>query len=181
MVDGSVTQGANGTTRLWLLIAGMPALVLGLIGLYMTFGLTIAGAMWYGVLMLVAGIMQIVQPFLASDASRRSAQAAILLGLVYAAAGLYALLNPLATSLVLTLVLGIALVASGLIRAGWAFFEQSRKSNAALVLAAVLSLVLGFFLIAQWPMSGLWTIGLLISCDLIAHGFALTWTALRTR
>lgn len=165
---------------MWLLIAGLPALVLGLVGLYMTFGLTIADARWYGVLMLVAGITQIAQPFLASGATRRSTQAAVLLGLVYAAGGLYALLNPSAGSLVLTLILGLALVASGILRAGWAFFEQSRKSSAALVLAAVLSLILGSLLIAQWPVSGLWTIGLLISCDLVAHGIALTWTALRS-
>ncbi|NNC00994.1 hypothetical protein HI113_44865, partial [Corallococcus exiguus] len=150
-------------------IAGLVALFLGLAGLYMTFGLTIVGVLWYGILMLVAGIVQIIQPFLSSHAgTRRSRWAAILLGLVYAAGGLYALLNPLGASLVLTLILGVALVASGIFKAGWAFFDQSRRSNAALVLAATLSLILGCLLIAQWPLSGLWTIGLLISCDLIA-------------
>ncbi|WP_157961350.1 HdeD family acid-resistance protein [Microvirga flavescens] len=181
MVGGSVMSSAGRSARFWLLGAGLLAILLGGIGLYMTLGITIASVMWYGALMLAAGLVQIVEPLMHEVETKRSRWAAILIGLVYTIGGLWALFNPLSASLVLTLILGIALVASGILKAIWAFVDQSRQSNAALVLAAVLSLILGGLLIAQWPFSGLWAIGLLISCDLVAHGLALTWKALTIR
>ncbi|MGO4705600.1 HdeD family acid-resistance protein [Microvirga sp. 2MCAF38] len=180
MASVTVMHNESRNARFWLLLAGFLALLLGVIGLYLTFGLTIAGVIWYGALMLAAGLVQIIEPLMNQAETGRSRWTAVLLGLVYAAGGLWALFNPLSASLVLTLVLGVALVTSGILKAIWAFVDRSRQSNAGLVLAAVLSLILGGLLIAQWPLSGLWTIGLLISCDLIAHGAALVWKALKT-
>ncbi|NIX77771.1 HdeD family acid-resistance protein [Microvirga terricola] len=165
----------------WLLIAGVVALILGLIGLYFTLGLTVVSVLWYGVLLLAAGVMQCIESLGIGTAEGGKSQRipGIVLGLIYAAAGLWAIFNPERVTLVLTLVLGIALIASGVLKASWYFFDKSKRSTGALMLAGVISLVLGSLLIAQWPFSGAWAVGLLISCDLLAHGLALSWAGLK--
>ncbi|MGD0309230.1 MAG: hypothetical protein ABSC02_08065 [Acidobacteriota bacterium] len=40
----------------------------------------------------------------------------------------------------------------------------------------VITLVLGILVLAQWPVSGLWAIGLLVGIDLTFYGWA--WVAL---
>jgi uncharacterized membrane protein HdeD (DUF308 family) len=42
-------------------------------------------------------------------------------------------------------------------------------------LNGVVSIVLGVLVLAQWPISGLWAIGLFVGIDLLFHG--ITWTA----
>jgi len=161
---------------MWLLVAGAAAVALGIVGLFLTFWVTIAGVVWYGALLVVAGIVQFFEAFAGRVQGSRLAPA--LIGLVYAGGGLIAMFNPLGASLALTLALGVALLASGVLKAFWALVDRSRQTRTGLVLAALLSLALGALLIAQWPASGLWTIGLLVSCDLLGHGLALLWAAL---
>ncbi|MBF9234176.1 DUF308 domain-containing protein [Microvirga sp. BT350] len=165
----------------WLLAAGAFAIVLGLIGLYFTFGLTVVSVLWYGVLLLTAGVMQCLEAYAIGSTNEGKPQRVpgIVLGLIYAAAGLWVIFNPLRATLVLTLVLGVAFIASGILKASWFFFDKTKRSSGALMLAGVVSLILGSLLIAQWPLSGAWAIGLLVSCDLLAHGLALSWAGLK--
>ncbi len=81
--------------------------------------------------------------------------------------------RPLEASLALTLVLGASLIASGIARAVWGMAHDVQASGAAVILFALLSVLLGAAIIAQWPYSGLWAIGMFVSCDLLAAG--LSW------
>jgi uncharacterized membrane protein HdeD (DUF308 family) len=162
---------------------GLLALVLGGIGLYVTVAFIIVGLAWYGLLLIVAGVVQAAEAMAVAAAADgwASRLLRLLLGLLYIVAGLYAVFQPTGTGLALTLVLGILLVASGAVRAGWMLAREGRRSRWLGLILAVVSAVLGLSLLAQWPLSGLWVIGLFISADLIAYGLSWCWAAYTSR
>jgi uncharacterized membrane protein HdeD (DUF308 family) len=153
---------------------GAICLVLGLIGLAYTLTLTVAGVVFYGALLVAGGVAQLCEPlFAGARAGWRARSVRVVIGLIYVAAGLIAIFQPLRAALALTLLLGIMLLASGVARGVAALYHGGSRGG--LVLAALLSLALGAALIVGWPVSGLWAIGLFVSCDLIAYGLALLW------
>ncbi|MCF4129869.1 HdeD family acid-resistance protein [Methylobacterium sp. SyP6R] len=164
-----------GRDRGWFIAIGCALLLLGAAGLFMVTTLTIASTLWFGILLLVAGIVEIVEALARSDEAEAlsSRIGRFLAGLMYLIGGLYAVFRPLEASLALTLVLGATLIASGVARAIWAAAHEMRTSRAAVILFSVLSVLLGAAIIGQWPYSGLWAIGLFVSCDLLGTG--LSW------
>jgi uncharacterized membrane protein HdeD (DUF308 family) len=153
---------------------GAVCLALGLIGLASTFTLTVASVMLYGALLVAGGLAQLYEPFFGPAASSwRARTFRAIIGLIYVAAGLIAVFQPLRAALALTLLLGVMLLASGVVRALAALYHSGAR--APLVLTAFVALALGAALIVGWPVSSLWAIGLFVSCDLIAYGLALLW------
>lgn len=183
-MSGTATFGSphveTGRARGWFIAVGSLLLVLGIVGLFMVVTLTIASTLWYGILLIAAGIAEIVEA-LAKPADTevwRSRAVRFLAGVLYLVGGLWAVYRPLEASLALTLVLGLTLIASGVARAIWAIVHETQLSRATVILFALLSVLLGAAIIAQWPYSGLWAIGLFVSCDLIAAGLSWAWIGL---
>lgn len=183
-MSGTATFGTfhagTGRARGWFIAVGSLLLVLGIVGLFMVVTLTIASTLWYGILLIAAGIAECIKA-LAKPAETeiwRSRAGRLLAGLLYLVGGLWAVFRPLEASLALTLVLGLTLIASGVARAIWAVVHETQMSRATVILFAVLSMLLGTAIIAQWPYSGLWAIGLFVSCDLIAAGLSWAWIGL---
>ena len=69
----------------WLLALGLVSIVLGTLGLYMTFALTLASVLFFGVLILVAGVFQLVHAFTCTG--WKSVLWHVLIALLYIAAG----------------------------------------------------------------------------------------------
>ena len=94
----------------------------------------------------------------------------LLLALVYGAAGMFILMNPLAGLVTLTLVLAIfLLIEAGLETA--LYFQLRRRINAGWILFdAIVTLILAILIWAQWPSSALWFIGTIIGISLIFSG-----------
>lgn len=183
-MSGTATFGSphveTGRARGWFIGVGSLLLVLGIVGLFMVVTLTIASTLWYGILLVAAGVAEIVEA-LAKPADTevwRSRAVRFLAGVLYLVGGLWAVYRPLEASLALTLVLGLTLIASGVARAIWAIVHETQLSRATVILFALLSVLLGAAIIAQWPYSGLWAIGLFVSCDLIAAGLSWAWIGL---
>jgi uncharacterized membrane protein HdeD (DUF308 family) len=49
------------------------------------------------------------------------------------------------------------------------------------LIAGIISILLGVIIIAQWPISGLWVIGLFVAIELIFNGWAYVFIALAAR
>src|SRR5687768_6974683 len=78
-----------------LMAVGALCLLLGLIGLAYTFTLTVASVVFYGALLVVGGLAQLYEPFFGPPASGwRARIARAILGLIYVAAGLIAIVQP---------------------------------------------------------------------------------------
>ncbi len=154
----------------WLMAAGVTVVVLGCLGLLMTAALSIAGTIWFGAMVLVAGIV------LLADAVRhggwKSRLMHGLIGLLYAAVGIVTFTNPLAATVSLTLFVGAALFATGIVRMVIAFQTRPNASWSLILISGLLSLLLGVMIMVQWPASSSWVLGTILAVELIFQGIA---------
>jgi uncharacterized membrane protein HdeD (DUF308 family) len=118
--------------------------------------------------MLMAGVAEIVAAFNAKDWGHRILW--LLLGALYVFAGFVCLQNPLQAATLLTLMLGIALIVGGLLR----IFLATRLTQGTpwvwMVLSGIITFLLGLMILAKWPASSLYVLGLFLGIDLIFMG-----------
>jgi uncharacterized membrane protein HdeD (DUF308 family) len=93
-----------------------------------------------------------------------------LLGLLYIAAGILTFENPLLTAKLLTLILGVSLVASGVAKIVLGFSMKTGMPWPVVVLAGVITLLLGLVIVAEWPFGSLYILGIFLAVDLIITG-----------
>ena len=163
----------------WLLALGILFIVLGTIGLGMSVALTVVSVVFFGVLLLIGGGAQLVEAF--RHKSWKSTLWHILIALAYLAAGAVTIHNPFGASVALTLVLAVALVAAGLFRIFIAFQLRPAPGWWLPLLAGVASLALGAMIYSEWPLSGVWVIGLLVAIEMIMNGWSYVAIALAAR
>lgn len=164
----------------WLLALGIVSIVLGTIGLYMTFALTLATVLFFGALILAGGVLQLIQAL--SCKGWKGVLGHVLIALLYIAAGILIIKDPVLASGVLTLVLAGILIAVGVIRIMIGI--QHRKAATGWywsVLSGIVSILLGGIIVLQWPVSGLWVIGLFVAIELILNGWSYVFVALAAR
>ena len=121
----------------WLLGFGIVSVILGSIGLGMTPSLTLAGVTFFGILLAVGGGFQILDAF--KCRGWKGVLLHVLIGLVYLVAGIVMAVHPLRAAVALTLLIGIAVIAAGLLRIwaalqhkgnpGWVWRQYSRIWN----------------------------------------------------
>ena len=163
----------------WLLALGIIQLILGTIGLGMTFGLTLVTILVYGIFLLIGGGAQIVQAFTA-----RGWKVMVLhlfIAILYVLAGIIIMANPLAASLIITLFIGFVLLTTGVLRSIMAFRFKGFKNWFWPLLSGIVSVLLGLMIINQWPVSGLWVIGLFVAVELMVNGWSSVMIAVAAR
>jgi len=101
----------------WFMGMGIAAVVAGLIALAITEFATIASVLTIGIFVVLVGVTEIVLGFRARGWGRAIYWE--LSGLLYVVAGMFAWAEPAEASLVITLLLGAGLLATGVPR--WAF------------------------------------------------------------
>src|SRR6516164_6188482 len=94
----------------------------------------------------------------------------IALGGVYIVAGFLTFENPLLAAALLTLLLGFALVASGIMRIVLALSMKQEMPWIWVAASGVITLLLGLIILVHWPVSGLYILGLFLGIDLIIAG-----------
>lgn len=160
----------------WLLALGILQLILGVIGLAMTVSLTLATVLVFGVFLIIAGVAQIVHTFTARG--WRSGLLHLAIAVLYLLIGLDIVLNPIAASLVATLIIGFLFTFTGVVRGVMAFQMKNSRNWGWYVLSAIVSIILGLMIIARWPTSAFWVIGLFVAVELIFDGWASIMIAL---
>ena len=163
----------------WLLVVGILCLILGFVGLGMTFLLTLASVLYFGVLVLVAGGAQLVQGFRASG--WRSVLAHVLIALLYILAGLMIITRPLLASVLFTGALAVMLLLIGVLRCVMAIQHRAMQGWAWALVGGIITVLLGLMILARWPASSLWVIGLFLAIELIVQGWSLVMIAVAAR
>lgn len=157
----------------WFLGVGIALIVLGFIALVATPFVTLATMVFFGALLVAAGVIQAVNAFKTRHGN--SFFINLLAGIFYSVVGLLLILHPAIGAITLTLLLAVLYSVGGLFKIGTALTH--RFANWGWVLFnGVISLILGIMIWAQWPASGLFIIGLFIGIDLIMTGWV--WIAL---
>lgn len=145
-----------------LILAGV--LVLGDIAVA-----TLISTIFIGWVAIVAGAFEIVHAFWTKGWGGFVWQ--LLLGALYVAFGLALLNQPVAGALIITYVLGLVLLFSGIVRIVLSF-SHWREAKWIMLVSGAFGILAGLVILTGWPMTGLWVLGLVLGIDLIAHGVA---------
>ncbi len=155
----------------WVVAFGVISMIAGVIALGSVVMATASAVMIVGIMMLIAGGAEIFAAFNVKDWGHRLFW--LLLGALYVFAGFVCLQNPFEAATILTLFLGITLVVGGLLR----IFLATRMKHEApwgwVAFSGVVTVLLGAMIIAKWPASSFYVLGIFLGVDLIFFG--ATW------
>jgi uncharacterized membrane protein HdeD (DUF308 family) len=157
----------------WFLAFGIGVLVLGIAAVVRSVAATVVSMLFFGWLLVLGSGIEIAQAVMAGRWAGflHHLFAAILFGV----AGLLLVTRPLKSAEVVTVLIGVLFLVRGLFQIvgsvalalpGWGWLAAD----------GLITLVLGMLVLAEWPASGLWAIGLFIGIDLIFYG--CTWIML---
>lgn len=157
----------------WFLVFGIALLALGCVAVSSAFYTTVFSVILLGMFLMAGGVIQIAQAFMANKWS--GLFLSLLLGVLYIVTGGLCVAKPAIAAVSLTLWIAAFCFIAGLFRMsasvwmrfhhwGWVFFN------------GLVTFILGILIFAEWPLSGLWVIGLFIGIDLILTGW--TWILL---
>jgi uncharacterized membrane protein HdeD (DUF308 family) len=157
----------------WFLALGIGLLVLGVAAIARSFVATVATLLFFGWLLLFASGIEIVQAVLVGHWAGffHHLLAAVLFGVI----GFLLVARPVISAEALTLVIALFFLISGVFQLVGSLFVAFPGWGWQ-ALDGIITIILGVVVLAQWPVSGLWVIGLLIGIDLVFYGAA--WIAL---
>src|SRR5215467_12144487 len=152
----------------WIVALGVIYVIAGIIALGSVVMATVASVFVVGIMMLIAGVAEVINAFQVKTWGRFLFW--LLLGVLYIVAGFTTFENPLLAAALLTLILGIALVVSGIMRIILAFSVQAGMPWIWIAASGVITLLLGLIILAHWPVSSLYVLGLFLGIDLVIAG-----------
>jgi uncharacterized membrane protein HdeD (DUF308 family) len=173
----------------WLLALGILMLALGVIGLGMSYWLTIVAVYWVGILAIIGGVGQLFDAF--HHKGWKGVVWHVIIGVVYIVAGILMIAMPIAAAFWLTIFIAAALVVSGVLRIIMSFHVRDHGAVWVWVLfTGIISIVLGVLVYGTitppdaealataegqvaWMQSWGWVIGLFVAVELIVEGVAL--------
>lgn len=164
----------------WIFALGIVFVFLGVIGLGMTVFLTLVTVLYFGILILIAGIVQLVNAFRSKENTNVAFH--LLVALLYGLAGVLIIRHPRLASAFFTAVFAFLLIFQGTLKIYWGFqLKEAVHSWFWPLFSGILSLLLGIIILAHWPISGLWVIGLFIAIEMLFQGWTYIMLALAAR
>jgi len=152
----------------WIIALGVVYVIAGLIALGSVVFATVVTVYVVGFMMLIAGVAEVINAFQLKSWGKFLLW--LVLGALYIVAGFATFENPLLAAALLTLLLGAALLVSGIMRIILAFGMQEEAPWIWVALSGVITLLLGLIILAHWPVSGLYILGLFLGIDLVIAG-----------
>jgi uncharacterized membrane protein HdeD (DUF308 family) len=152
----------------WIIALGVVYSIAGFIALGSVAMATVATVFIVGIMMLLAGVAEIISAFQVKSWGKFVLW--ILLGILYVVAGFATFENPLLAAAILTLVLGVSLIVSGIMRIVLAFGMKQGMPWMWIVLSGVITFLLGAIILAHWPVSSVYVLGLFLGIDLVFAG-----------
>lgn len=157
----------------WLVVFGIVLLLLGIAAVVRSVTATVATMLFFGWLLVIASGIEVAQAIMVGHWAGffHHLLAAVLFGVV----GLMLVTKPVISAEAATILMAMLFLVGGL-------FQLVASVVSALpgwgwqAVDGIMTFVLGALVLAQWPASGLWVIGLFVGIDLILYGCA--WIAL---
>lgn len=155
----------------WPMAIGILLIIGGAFALYAAVLTSFISVIYLGVMLMVAGVLEIVSGF----RMRRTSQPF----LVYLLAGVLALVvgfmfvkQPLTGVASVSLLVAGYLFASGLFRGVVAVADRYPRWGFDFAYA-LFAVGLGIYMLMSWPINALWVLGTLVACEIIARGVTL--------
>jgi uncharacterized membrane protein HdeD (DUF308 family) len=157
----------------WFLAFGIGLLVLGGIAVARSVTATVVTMLFFGWLLVFASAIEIAQAVMVGRWAGFFHH--LLPAILFGVAGLLLVTRPVISAEVVTVIIAMLFLIGGLFQLigslaitlpGWGWQAAD----------GIITFILGLLVLAQWPASGLWVIGLFVGIDLIFYGIA--WIAL---
>lgn len=155
---------------------GICAIVLGCIAILVPAVAAVGTAIFIGWILLIVGAFMVAGAFSAHSVGTLVWR--LLWAILTVIVGLWLILEPHNGTLTLTFVLGVYFLFMGLTRITIAFLGRGQPNAGWIGLSGVAGLLIGILVLAKFPSSADWAIGLLVGIDLIFAGWTLTSVAL---
>lgn len=162
----------------WFLGLGIFLVILGIAAISYAFYTTLFSVILFGFLIFGAGVIQTIQSFMARKWS--GLLLSLLLGILYLVVGLLCIVKPAQSAVSLTLLIAAFCLVGGLFRMLSALFVRFNHWGWVFI-NGLITFILGILIFAEWPISGLWIIGLFVGIDMILLGWTWIVLSLATR
>jgi uncharacterized membrane protein HdeD (DUF308 family) len=163
----------------WILflVEGILIAILGVLAIGAPLVSTLVATKFLGWLFIIAAIIGFVGLFRAQDVP---GFLWLLLGtILLVAIGVFLLWRPVAGMLALTLALAIYFGVQGITQIFLSLEHRRSLSSWGWVLASgIINIILAAIILAGWPETATWVIGLLVGINLLVYGVALAMTAI---
>ncbi|MBS1062715.1 DUF308 domain-containing protein [Gluconobacter wancherniae] len=156
----------------WFIGVGIFFVLLGMLAWTDVVTTTLASVVVLGVLLIMAGMAQVLQSFMHRGLSVSGQWLSGIMGIFYIIAGLLMIEEPATGSVFLTAVLAGCLIFAGLSRTFWAAGHRGLSTWWTAAASGLVTLLVGILLYATLPWSGLSLFGTLIAVELIFAGIA---------
>jgi uncharacterized membrane protein HdeD (DUF308 family) len=177
MINAATPLGAVGGFNLddfqknrgWFLVLGILLLIVGSLAIIYDVMATLISVIFFGWLLISVGAFEALQSLWQPKWSGLFLQ--LFVGILAVVVGFHFLTAPAAGALVLTFLMAVYFMVIGILRAvaaitmrfpGWGW----------VLLSGTITFILGVFIKQQWPLSGLWIIGLFIGIDMVVRGWS---------
>ncbi|HEY2892055.1 MAG TPA: HdeD family acid-resistance protein [Dongiaceae bacterium] len=154
----------------WLVGLGVILVITGLVALLSVVAATIVSVLWVGIMMIVAGVVEIVHGFRMKAFGRSLLW--VVIGALYILGGVFAVTYPLIASTVLTLILGVALLIAGCIRVILGWHLKAGQHGGLVIFSGIVTALFGLVILIHWPVSSLFALGIILGIDLIQAGMS---------
>ncbi|HXY37615.1 MAG TPA: HdeD family acid-resistance protein [Planctomycetaceae bacterium] len=159
----------------WIFVLGILEIVLGTIAIGASYLATAVAVVFAGWMLLIGGILSAGHAFWRKHWKGFFLDLAI--GVLYIVAGLMMVGNPVAAAVSLTLLIAMFLLMEGIFRIIVALSGQL-EHRGWVMLNGLITAGLGILIWRQWPLSGLWVIGLFVGIEMIFYGWSLVMLSL---
>jgi uncharacterized membrane protein HdeD (DUF308 family) len=155
----------------WLVALGVLIVVAGFLAIASPLASGLSVVVLIGVALTIGGVARTIAAF--SAASFGQGTLAFIGGILAFGAGLILAARPGIGLATLTLMLGAYLLVDGISGAVLAFRVRPESGWGFILFSAVMGVILGFLLLREWPLSGVWAIGTLLGVNLLVSGFSM--------
>jgi uncharacterized membrane protein HdeD (DUF308 family) len=174
-MDPEVREGLRRTWKA-LMAIGVLAILIGCVAILVPAVASVGTAIFIGWILVVAGAFLTAGAFMAHSVG--TVVLRLLWALLTVVVGLWLIVEPHNGTLTLTLVLGLYFLFMGITRIAVAFTARGQEGAGLLGLSGIAGLLIGIFVLVEFPSSADWAIGLLVGIDLIFAGWTLVSVAL---
>jgi len=155
---------------------GIIVLIIGFLAMGSPFITGLSVALLVGIMLILGGIAQLI-----FSIQTGKGVFAILMSILAIVVGGYMVINPALALGTLTIFLAAYLIVSGIFEILMAFQIKPIKGWGWVLFSGITAVVLGGMIWSQFPVSGVWAIGLLVGINLFFSGWSLIMIGMAAR
>lgn len=175
--NGLSTLGKNWG---WILAFGLSLFALGILAISFASFTSLVSVVFLGALLTIGGLIVIIDTFRSWWGAWSGFIIHLISGLLYCIVGVMLMSGPALGSISLTLLLAIFYIIMGIFRISYSLMLPLPRKGLN-IFNGVVSLILGILILAEWPSSGLFIIGLFVGIDLLIAGWVYIMAAFSVR